>query len=169
MKRFRFTVLLFCLSLVSLSAHASEPFFKGGFILHPSDNDLSDRWLVAFGSDYVIAHQFSLGVEVQTAYYQTKLTSTTLRYVPLNVFANVKYKGPFGGVRPYVGGGLGLISTFFNAGDSEYIHDFGYHLMGGVELGHLEGAAFVVEMGAYQAFSADSNPFIITFLAGVRF
>lgn len=177
MRKIFFVLLLGCLCLPAIS-QASDGFLKGGFILHPSNVDtllgnadisLSDRWLVAFGSDYVAADQFSIGFELQTAYYSDDTFDPTIRTVPLNLFANVKYKGPFGGVRPYVGGGLGLISLFFNASDSEYIHDFGYHIMGGIELGREDGAALVLEIQGQQKFSGDVNPFNIIFFAGVKF
>lgn len=177
MKKICFVLLLGCLFLPAIT-QASDAFFKGGFILHPSSLDtlsgnfdvsLSDRWLVAFGSDYVAADQFSIGFELQTAYYSDDSFDPTIRTVPLNLFANVKYKGPFGGVRPYVGGGLGLISLFFNASDSEYIHDFGYHIMGGLELGSEEGAALVLELQGQQKLSGSDKPFNIIFFAGVKF
>jgi hypothetical protein len=168
MRKIFLVLFLGCLCLPAIS-QASDGFIKGGFIMHPSDVDLSNRWLVAFGSDYVAADQFSIGFELQTAYYSDDSFEPTIRIVPLNLFANVKYKGPFGGVRPYVGGGLGLISTFFNAGDSDYVHDFGYHIMGGLELGREDGAALILEIQGQQKFSGDINPFNIIFFGGVRF
>lgn len=168
MKRACFVLLLLC--LLPLTVQASDGFFKAGFALKPSDVDLSDRWLVAFGSDYMIAGQFSMGFELQTAYYSDNNFDPALHYVPLNLFANVKYKAPYGGVRPFVGGGLGLISTFFNAGKSDYISDFGFHLVGGVELGHEDGAAFLLELQGQQNLSSElDTPFVIIFFGGVKF
>lgn len=169
MKRYCFVILLGCLFLSALTAQASDAFFKGGIILHPSDVSASNRWLIAFGSDYVLAEQFCLGFELQTAYYSDSSFDPTLRYVPLNLFANVKYKAPFGIARPFVGGGLGLISTFFNAGDSTYIHDFGYHLVGGAEFGSEDGAALVLELQTEQKLSGDNKPFNIIFFGGIKF
>ena len=169
MKRYGFVFLLMCLFLPALSAQASDAFFKGGFMLKPSDADLSDRWLLGFGSDYVIAEQFSLGFECQTAYYSDSSFHPTVHYVPLDLFANVKYKAPFGGARPFVGGGLGLISTFFNAGKSDYISDFGFHIVGGVEIGSEEGKALLLELQGEQNLSGNNAPFTIKFFGGIKF
>ena len=168
MKRACF-VLLLLFFLPALAAQASDGFFKAGFGLKPSDADLSDRWLVAFGSDYVIGGQFCLGFELQTAYYSDSDFEPTLHYVPLNLFANVKYKAPFGGARPFVGGGMGLISTFFNAGDSDYVSDFGLPIVGGVELGSEDGKALLLELQGEQNLSADNAPFKIVFFGGLKF
>jgi len=169
MKRLCFFLFLISVSVLS-SAQASDGFFKAGFALEPSEVDLADRWLVAFGSDYVMGGQVSLGYEVQTAYYQDDLGTTTLRYIPLNAYANVKYKAPFEPLRAFGGGGLGLISTFFNAEDeSDYINSFGFHLVGGIELGSIEGKALILELQGQQTLGEGEDEFLWIFLAGIRF
>ena len=60
-----------------------------------------------------------------------------------------------------------MIATFFNADtDFDNVSDFGYHFLGGVELGG--GTAFLLELQGQQAF-ADEADFKWIFFAGVRF
>ena len=65
----------------------------------------------------------------------------------------MKYKSGNIGVRPYGGFGLGMISTFvLLSGGNDWKGDFGWHAMGGVELG-----SFSVELQLQRPFSSDAS------------
>lgn len=148
---------LFTAALLSASApaFAGDTFFKGGVILHPRDVGFEGRWRVAFGSDYAVNFSETIyaGFEMQTSVYRRDVTPSgpTATVVPINGFANVKYKSGSLGARPFAGGGLGLVSTLgFVSNETEWANDFGYHLLGGVELGPL-----VLEIQVQGAFESD--------------
>jgi len=162
------TVFLFSFAATS---HAGDAFVQGGLIVRPSDVDVSDRWLIDFGSDYGVApdRQVTLGFEIATAYYTEDFGNETLHIVPINGWANVKYKVPLNGFRPFGGGGLGLISTYIRDGGSDYGKDFGFHLVGGIELGSITGAGLVLQIQGQKAFSNSDLPFTWIFLGGIKF
>jgi hypothetical protein len=133
-------------------AAASDAFFKGGFVVRPSSTQLSDRWLLSFGSDYPINYEETLfvGFELQTAYYRERVGADTVQIVPGHGFINAKFKSAQPHVRPYGGGGLGALTFFgFLPGDTNWNRSFAFHLLGGVELGRLS-----VELQAARAFES---------------
>jgi hypothetical protein len=122
-------------------AEAGDAFLRGGLIFHPRDLGLEGRWRANFGSDYAVnfTETIFVGFELQTSVFRQDTTGGgTATVVPANGFVNVKWKSPSLGLRPYGGGGLGLISDFvFFSGATDWESDFGFHLLGGVELGRL--------------------------------
>jgi hypothetical protein len=151
---------LFLLGLLLLGtkpALAAETFLKGGVIFHPRDLGFEGRWRAALGSDYPVnfAETIYAGFEMQTSIYRQDVTPTgpTATVAPLNGFFNVKYKSGSLGARPFGGGGLGLVSTIrVVQSDTDWINDFGYHLLGGVELGRL-----VLEVQLLGAFESEAD------------
>lgn len=134
---------------------AGDAFVKGGVILHPRDIGFEGRWRAAFGSDYAanFAETLFIGFELQTSVYRQDLAEggPTATILPANGFVNVKYKSTGLRTRPFGGGGLGLISRFqFASGDTTWDRNFGFHLLGGVELGHL-----VLELQLQKGFDSE--------------
>lgn len=153
----RVAIAVFFIVVASTPASAGDAFFRGGVIFHPREVDLEGRWRVAFGSDYAVnfAETAYVGFELQTSVFrQDVLGSTrTATLIPANGFVNVKYKSSNIGVRPYGGGGLGLISTFVVlSGANDWNNDLGFHLLGGVELGRLN-----IELQLQRAFESGAE------------
>jgi hypothetical protein len=67
----------------------------------------------------------------------------------------VKYKTATAPVRPYGGGGIGMLSTLIFDGGSTWNKQFGIHVMGGAEFGSLEETAFVAEIQLVKPLSGD--------------
>ena len=131
---------------------AGDAFFKGGFMFHPAGTDLSDRWLLSFGSDYPLNYDetFFLGFELETAYYREPVGGATVQVVPGHGFLNAKFKGGTRDVRPYAGAGFGAFTFFvFLPDDNRWDRDFAFHLLGGVELGRV-----AVELSATRSFES---------------
>ena len=127
-------------SLVASSAGAGDAFFRGGMIFHPRDIGFEGRWRADFGIDYPVnfAETLFLGFELQTSVYRADVLLATATVVPANGFLNVKVKSSRLGIRPYGGGGMGLLSNFvFISGGTEWGKAFAYQLLGGIELGWL--------------------------------
>jgi hypothetical protein len=148
--------LLVILPWLAAPASAGDAFFKGGVILHPRDVGFEGRWRVAFGSDYPVNFQETLfaGFELQgSAFRQDVVGGGTATIAPANALANVKYKSSSLGARPFAGGGVGLVGSFlFVSGETEWVKEFGFHLLGGVELGRL-----VLELQLTRAFESGSD------------
>jgi hypothetical protein len=131
--------LLVAVALVaSQPAFAGDAFLKGSIMFHPRDAHISDRWLLSFGSDYPLnlSETGFLGFELRTALYQQNLGPSSLYVVPAQAFINGKFKAPTFGIRPYVGGGVGMVS-FVNIfeGESSWNREAAVQFIGGVELG----------------------------------
>lgn len=146
-----------CLVLLPSPVGAGDAFFRGGVVFEPRDIGFEGRWRVAFGSDYPanFTETVYVGFEIQTSVFRQDVAESmrTATLIPANGFINVKYKSGNIGVRPYGGGGLGLISTFVVlSGGNDWHSDFGWHLMGGVELGR-----FSVELQLQRPFSSDAS------------
>ncbi|GMR22635.1 MAG: hypothetical protein BMS9Abin37_0998 [Acidobacteriota bacterium] len=146
------------LALWSTPAAAGDAFLRGGVIFSPRDIGFEGRWRISFGSDYPVnfGETIFVGFELQTSVFRQDVADTprTATLFPANGFVNVKYKSGNVGtrVRPYGGGGLGLIGTFILlSGANNWESDFGYHLVGGVELGRLS-----VELQLQRPFSSDA-------------
>lgn len=146
------------LALWSTPAAAGDAFLRGGVIFHPRDIGFEGRWRLHFGSDYPVnfGQTIFVGFELQTSAFRQDVadTSRTATLFPTNGFVNVKYKsGNIGWrARPYGGGGVGLISTFILlSGANDWESAFGFHLVGGVELGHLS-----VELQLQRPFSSEA-------------
>lgn len=146
------------LALWSAPAAAGDAFLRGGVIFSPRDIGFEGRWRIGFGSDYAVnfGETFFIGFELQTSVFRQDVAGTrrTATLFPANAFVNVKYKsGTVGSVRPYGGGGLGLISTFvLLSGGNDWESDFGFHFVGGVELSRLS-----VELQIQRPFSSDAS------------
>ncbi len=146
------------LALWSTPAFAGDAFLRAGVIFSPRDIGFEGRWRIGFGSDYPVNFEETIyvGFELQTSVFRQDVADAprTATLFPANGFVNVKYKsGNIGRpVRPYGGGGLGLISTFvLLSGANDWESDFGFHLVGGVELGRLS-----VELQLQRPFSSDA-------------
>jgi hypothetical protein len=143
--------------LIAGPALAGDTFLKGGVIFQPRDVGFEGRWRAAFGSDYPVNFSETLfaGFEVQTSVYRQDVVASgpTATVVPLNGFANIKYKSGSLGARPFGGVGLGLVSDLrFVSNQTDWVSDFGYHLLGGVELGRLS-----LELQIQGAFDSDAD------------
>lgn len=143
-KRLGFLASLSWVPLLLLSAGAAEAgdaFLRGGIIFHPRDIGLEGRWRADFGSDYPVnfTETVFVGFEIQTSVFrQDTSDGRTATVIPGNGFVNVKWKSPSLDLRPYAGGGLGLISDFLLlSGANDWSTDFGFHLLGGIEIGRL--------------------------------
>jgi hypothetical protein len=136
---------------------AGDTFLKGGVILHPRDVGFEGRWRAAFGSDYPVNFSETLfaGFEVQTSIYRQDVTpqGPTATVVPINGFANIKYKSGSLGARPFGGAGLGLVSSLrFVSNETDWPNDVGWHILGGVEVGRLS-----LELQVQGAFDPDAD------------
>ena len=145
------------LALWAQPASAGDAFLRGGVIFAPRDIGFEGRWRAAFGSDYAVnfSETVYLGFELQLSAFRQDVANSerTATLFPANGFVNVKYKSGNIGVRPYGGFGLGLISKFvLLSGGNEWKGDFGWHAMGGVELGR-----FSVELQLQRPFSSDAS------------
>ena len=145
------------LALWSTPAAAGDAFLRGGVIFSPRNIEFEGRWRISFGSDYPVnfAETIFVGFELQSSVFRQDVADTTriATLFPANGFVNVKYKSGDIGVRPYGGGGLGLISTFvLLSGANDWESDLGFHLVGGVELGRLS-----VELQLQRPFSSDAG------------
>jgi len=142
---------------VSAQALAGDTFLKGGVIFHPRDVGFEGRWRATFGSDYPVNFSETLfaGFEVQTSIFRQDVTTSgpTATVVPLNGFANVKYKSGSLGTRPFGGVGLGLVSDLrFVSNETDWPNDVGWHILGGVEIGRLS-----LELQVQGAFDSDAD------------
>ena len=138
-------------------ALAGDTFFKGGIIFQPRDVGFEGRWRAAFGSDYPVNFSETLfaGFEVQTSIYRQDVVASgpTATVVPINGFANIKYKSGSLGARPFAGAGLGLVSNLrFVSNETDWGNDFGYHFLGGVEIGRLS-----LELQVQGAFDSNAD------------
>jgi len=147
---------LFGLVVAASGAEAGDAFLRGGIIFHPTDIGLEGRWRANFGSDYAVnfTETVFVGFELQTSVYrQDTMGGNTATLVPANGFVNVKVKSSSLGVRPYGGGGLGLITDFvLLSGANDWNTEFGFHLLGGIELGHLS-----LELQFQRGFDSESS------------
>ena len=135
---------------------AGDAFFRGGLIFHPTGLDFPQRWFLSLGSDYALNldETIFMGVEVQgSAFRQDTTGGSTAWVIPANGFVNVKYKSPSFGLRPYGGGGIGMITRFiFVDGSNEWDRDTAFHVLGGVEFGRTS-----VELQIQRAFASGSD------------
>jgi len=163
-------VVFLGLALMTGAAHAGDAYVKGGLILKPSEDiDLSDRYLIDFGSDYFVADFVGIGWEVATAYYSEDFGTETFHIVPLNVWGNVKIAPPTEGLRPFGKAGIGVLTTFVSfAGESDNESNLGFHFTGGLEIGAPGRVAFVVEFQGQKEFD-DNREFTVILLAGIQF
>jgi hypothetical protein len=151
-------------------SYAGDAFLKGGIMLKPDgDIDFKHKWRISFGSDYMNWDQLGVGFEVQMAYSSEDISDETYHYIPLNIFINVKYKTATEGVRPFGGGGVGLLSTLAFDGGSNWFKRAGIHAVGGVEFGSLEESAFVIELQLIKPISGDEpKDTEVHFYAGIK-
>jgi hypothetical protein len=171
MARLRTKVGLFVLVaflFAPTSSFAGDAFLKLGLTFDPDLGSFSNRWFISAGSDWGFHPQGFWGLEFQGAYRSESEGDIKLQTVPANVFVNFKWKSEAEGVRPYAGGGLGLISSYvkLSVGDeseNEWVKDAGFQFMGGVEFNRV----FAVELMGQKAFEEDSVWFW-SFLFGIR-
>ncbi|MBI2840706.1 MAG: hypothetical protein HYX75_20505 [Acidobacteria bacterium] len=168
------------LALLPATSPAGDAFVKFGLVVNDLGEgfDFSDRWQIGAGADWVVADTVGIGFEVQFAYrkYTISLlgTDVDIRAIPLNLFGNVKFKPELdGGVHPFAGAGFGMMGSINSAeggGSTEVDSDFdpGLHLMGGLELGSSDGAAFLVEFELARPV-VDGAQNIYVFYGGIRF
>ncbi len=152
-------VAVMFLALWSTPATAGDAFLRAGVIFSPRDIELEGRWRIGFGSDYPmnLAETIYVGFELQTSVFRQGVADVarTATLFPANGFVNVKYKSGnlARRVRPYGGGGVGLITTFILlSGANDWKRDLGFHVVGGVELGRLS-----VELQLQRPFSSEAT------------
>ncbi len=170
--------LAFAVSLLSpKTLVAGDAFAKFGWFFNPDVGGIGNSWFASVGADWGIFYekQGFLGLEFQGAYHSESGGGATASEVPANVLLNFKWKSPSEKVRPYVGAGVGLISSyikfeFLGESDHQWVKNAGIQFMGGVELNQN----FVVELLAQKAFEEESgdifeNPSELrwAFLAGI--
>lgn len=135
---------------------------KGGFILHPTERDFSDRWLFTFSLEKPLNIQetFFWGIELQSAFYSIDMGRESATVLPANGFLNVKWKADKFVTRPYAGAGLGMVTDIIFAGEEKsWNRQVGIHFMGGIEYGK-----FVVELQMQRRFvEGDSFSYILLF------
>jgi hypothetical protein len=146
--------LVLILALVAIPADAGDAYFKGGIIFAPRDVGFEGRWRLAFGADYPVnfAETVLAGFELQTSVYRQDVAAggPTATIVPGNAFFNVKYKSSSLELRPFAGGGLGLVGDVrWLSSEFDWNKEFGYHLLGGIEFGRL-----VLELQMIGAFES---------------
>jgi hypothetical protein len=143
------------------SSLAGDAFLKFAYIFHPDRDSFSNSWLISVGSDWGFHPQGFFGLEFQGAYYSEDIgdpVALRLKTVPANVFANFKWKSEAESVRPFVGGGVGLVSAYvkaeaFGEEENEWVKDGGFHFMGGVEFSRR----WVVEIMGQRIFESDAE------------
>ena len=144
------------MTMVAPSAEAGDAFFRGGIIFYPEGLDFPQRWFLSFGSDYALNLDETIfaGVEVQgSAFRQDTTSGATAWVIPANGFFNVKYKSPSFGLRPYAGGGIGMITSFvFVDGSNDWNRNAAWHFLGGLEFGRTS-----VELQIQRAFESGSS------------
>jgi hypothetical protein len=150
------------------TSFAGDAFLKLGLRFSPDPGSFSNAWFVSVGSDWGFHPQGFWGLEFQGAYHSETVAGIKVSEVPANVFVNFKWKADTEGVRPYMGGGLGLVSSYVTisaAGESEHewVKDAGFQLMGGVEFNRK----FAVELMGQKAFEEDTS-WVWSFLFGIR-
>ena len=160
--------MLVSLAALPADAQAGDAFLKLGMILHPDVGDIGDRWFVSAGSDWGFHPQGFWGLEFQGAYRSESEEDFKVTTVPANVFLNFKWKSEAQAVRPYAGGGAGLISSYvktedFGDSEHEWVKDAGMQFMGGVEFNRK----FAVELLGQRAFEEGAE-FYWSVLAGIR-
>ena len=182
MKRYLSAALLAIatLALLPATSRAGDAFVKFGLVLNNLGEgfDFSDRWQIGAGADWVVADTVGIGFEIQFAYrkYTVPLLGgdVDIRAIPLNLFGNVKFKPELeGSLHPFAGAGFGMMGSINSAeggGSTEVDSDFnaGLHLVGGLELGSSDGAAFLVELELARPI-VDGAQNIYVFYGGIRF
>jgi hypothetical protein len=151
------------------ASYAGDAFVKGGIILRPSEDlDVSDRYLISFGSDYPIAEYVGLGFEIATAYYHFDFGEDDIHQVPLNGWVNVKATMPMEGLRPFAKAGMGVLGVLVFGEVEDQTSDVGIHFTGGIEFGALGGTGFIAELQWQKAFDED-RPYTVILMGGVKF
>lgn len=162
MRRSSALALVLTLAFAIPGTVGADTSLKGGFILHPTDRDFSDRWLVTFSieSPLNIQETFFWGIELQSALYSIAEGRETSTVVPANGFLNLKWRADKFVSRPYAGAGLGMVTDFIfaDAGNS-WNRQVGIHFFGGIEYGRL-----VAELQMQRRFvEGDSFSYILLF------
>jgi hypothetical protein len=173
----RFGVLAIVVTLVlPATTFAGDAFVKLGINLATSQDmaDLggfADRWFFSGGTEWGwIEERGFVGFDIQTAVHSMDFTGGTVRVVPFNLFGTVKWKSAAQTVRPYAGGGVGLMSQWVKVEDTmgnsaqDYFSDTGMEFMGGVEFDRK----FVTEFMGQKVFQ-DGAPWLYSVLFGYRF
>jgi hypothetical protein len=140
-RTFAVTLLFLVASGLASPLLAGDAFLKGGVIFYPRDVGFEGRWRASFGSDYPVNFHETVFVGFEllgSVYRQDVVGGGTATIIPGNAFVNVKYKSSSLGARPFAGGGLGLVGDVrFVSDETLWGKNFGFHLLGGVELGRL--------------------------------
>ena len=128
---------------------AGDAFLKLGINANSDLGGFSDRWFVSVGSDWgAFGDQGFIGLEFQGAYHSTSEGGFSAKVVPANVFVNVKWKSEAEEFRPYVGGGVGLLSSYVElsgpgVSENEWFKDAGFQFMGGIEFNRQYAVEFM--------------------------
>ena len=150
------------------TALAGDAFLKLGITFDPDLGSFSNQWFVSVGSDWGFHPQGFWGLGFQGAYRNETEAGIEVTQVPANVFVNFKWKSEAESVRPYAGGGLGLISSYmkvsgFGESENEWFKDPGFQFMGGVEFNRK----MAVELLGQKTFE-EGSVWFWSFLFGLR-
>ena len=151
------------------ASFAGDAFLKFGITMHPDLGSFANRWFVSAGSDWGFRPQGFWGLEFQGAYRTEEAAGIKVTQVPANVLVNLKWKSEADAVRPYFGGGLGLLSSYlkvegFGEETNEWVKDAGFQFMGGVEFNRK----FAVELLGQRTFDTNAE-WLWSVLFGIRF
>ena len=146
------------------STLAGDAYLKLGLTFKPDVGDFADRWMIHVGSDWGVSEMVFVGLEFQGAYR----SGTGYTIVPANVMVNCLWKSETEEIRPYAGGGVGMVSAymkthFFGDTEHEWEYEAGMQLMGGVEFNRK----WVVELRG-QRVLVEHAEFAWSFLGGIR-
>lgn len=146
------------------STLAGDAFLKLGLTFKPDVGGFSDRWMIHVGSDWGVSEVVFVGLEFQSAYRSDPGRTV----VPANVMVNCLWKSEAEEIRPYAGGGVGMVSAYVKTeflGDTEHEWNYnaGLQLMGGVEFNRK----WVVELRGQRVLE-EGTKFAWSFLGGIR-
>ena len=139
------TVLIF---LAGMTAGESETSLKGGFILNKGEES-TYSWMIIHEAAYYIGGRVSIGYETQMSFYKVDFDyqggTVSSNVFPINLFFNAKVRVIKNGIiRPYIGGGIGVLSNIIRSPDKFIIENYGAtHLIAGVSVGKKKAALMV--------------------------
>lgn len=168
----KLSVLAIILTFVAPAmTFAGDAFVKLGINMNNDLGGFADRWFFSGGTEWGWIEEVGfVGFDIQTAVHSMDVTGGTIRTVPLNLFGTVKWKSPDQAIRPYAGGGVGLMSEWVKVEDTsgnsfqDYFTDTGFEFMGGVEFDRK----FVTEFMGQRVFEGGA-PWLWSVLFGYRF
>jgi hypothetical protein len=145
------------------------PVFAGGFGLQVDYNNFvgtEDIFENLDGGDFGIGARVeagsSLGIILSFDYYFVNSDLGDTKFYEGN--ANLAYWFPTGGVRPYIGGGVGIARTTFSLSDilDDSQSEVGINLLGGIKFTGPVNPFFELRYVIYTGDETFSNRLVIT-------